>query len=270
MSVRPLPFSYKGEEKHSSRNVPCETDQLTHLYTFVIHPNNTYQVMIDQEEKASGNLEDDWDFLPPRTIADPNASKPEDWDDREYIDDPEDEKPEGYDDIPAKIRDPNAKKPDDWDDEEDGEWEPPLIDNPEYKGPWKPRQIKNPNYQGIWEPPQIPNPEYTPDPELYRFDGLKFVGFELWQVKAGSIFDNILVTDDLDYAMRFANETWRASKDAEKEMFDRIEAERKEQEGESSEDGSDLDDEGLDEDYEDYEDYEEGDEEDEEYPHDEL
>lgn len=27
-----------------------------------------------------------------------------------------------------------AKKPDDWDDEEDGEWEAPMIDNPEYKG----------------------------------------------------------------------------------------------------------------------------------------
>lgn len=32
----------------------------------------------------------------------------------------------------------------------DGEWEPPMIDNPEHKGTWKPKQIKNPNYKGKW------------------------------------------------------------------------------------------------------------------------
>ena len=39
-------------------------------------------------------------------------------------------------------------QPEDWDDEMDGEWEPPMIDNPEYKGEWKPRQIDNPAYKG--------------------------------------------------------------------------------------------------------------------------
>lgn len=36
-------------------------------------------------------------------------------------------------DKPENIPDPDAKKPDDWDDEMDGEWEPPMITNPEYK-----------------------------------------------------------------------------------------------------------------------------------------
>lgn len=36
-------------------------------------------------------------------------------------------------DKPQHIPDPDAKKPEDWDDEIDGEWEPPMIDNPEYK-----------------------------------------------------------------------------------------------------------------------------------------
>lgn len=36
-------------------------------------------------------------------------------------------------DKPQHIPDPDAKKPDDWDDEIDGEWEPPMIDNPDYK-----------------------------------------------------------------------------------------------------------------------------------------
>lgn len=31
------------------------------------------------------------------------------------------------------IPDPDAEKPEDWDDEVDGEWEPPMIDNPDYK-----------------------------------------------------------------------------------------------------------------------------------------
>ena len=63
---------------------------------------------------------------------DPEAKKPEDWDDREKIDDPEDTKPEDWE-KPEHIPDPDAQKPDDWDDEMDGEWEPPMIDNPEYK-----------------------------------------------------------------------------------------------------------------------------------------
>jgi hypothetical protein len=33
------------------------------------------------------------------------------------------------------------------------------------------------------------------------------------QVKAGSIFDNILITDDPDYAKSFAEETWGKKKE---------------------------------------------------------
>ena len=39
-------------------------------------------------------MEEDWDLLAPKTISDPDAKKPEDWDDRPKIDDPEDSKPE--------------------------------------------------------------------------------------------------------------------------------------------------------------------------------
>ena len=41
--------------------------------------------------------------------------------------------PAGWDDIPRQIPDPAAEKPEDWNEEEDGEWEPPMIDNPDYK-----------------------------------------------------------------------------------------------------------------------------------------
>ena len=76
-----------------------------------------------------------------------------------------------------------------------------MIDNPEYEGPWKPRMIDNPEYKGEWEHPMIPNPEYMEDPDLYmRCKDCTHVGFELWQVKSGTIFDDIIVTDSLEEA----------------------------------------------------------------------
>ncbi|GFH30379.1 uncharacterized protein HaLaN_29226 [Haematococcus lacustris] len=214
-------LTYKGTNYLIKKDIQALTDQLTHVYTLVIKPDNTYQVLVDLKEVASGSLTDDWDMLPPKTIKDPKATKPEDWDENEKIADPEDIKPEGWDDIPATIADPDAKKPEDWDDEEDGTWEAPTLPNPEYKGEWKPKMIDNPAYKGIWVAPDIPNPDFTPDDSLYAFKDLKFVGFELWQVKAGSIFDNIFVGDSLEEAEAFANDTWAKSKDGEKAAFDK-------------------------------------------------
>lgn len=77
-------------------------------------------------------MEADWGFLPPKKIKDPSQTKPADWDDKPSIDDPEDKKPEDWD-KPEHIPDPEATKPEDWDDEMDGEWEAPMIDNPDYK-----------------------------------------------------------------------------------------------------------------------------------------
>lgn len=102
--------------------------------------------MIDNDKVESGELEADWNFLPPEKIKDPESKKPSDWEDKATIDDPDDKKPEDWDKS-EHIPDPDASKPEDWDDEMDGEWEPPMIDNPEYKGEWKPKQIDNPNYK---------------------------------------------------------------------------------------------------------------------------
>ena len=60
----------------------------------MVRPDNTYEVKIDNGRVESGSLEEDWDFLPPRKIKDPEARKPDDWDERAKIDDPEDTKPE--------------------------------------------------------------------------------------------------------------------------------------------------------------------------------
>lgn len=135
-------FSYKGKNHLINKEIRCKDDVFTHFYTLVVQPDNTYEVLIDNEKVESGSLEEDWDFLPPKKIKDPEAKKPEDWDERAMIDDPEDTKPEDWD-KPEHIPDPDATKPDDWDDEMDGEWEPPMIDNPDYKGEWKPKQVSN-------------------------------------------------------------------------------------------------------------------------------
>ena len=66
----------KGENLLTKREVACETDQLTHVYTLVLHPNNTYAVLVDNEERASGDLEADWDFLPPRPSRTPRRPSP--------------------------------------------------------------------------------------------------------------------------------------------------------------------------------------------------
>lgn len=141
-------FSYKGDNKLVNKNIPCKFDEDSHLYTLIVRPDNTYEVRIDGSKVESGNIEDDFDMLPPKKINDPSVSKPSDWVDEKQIPDPEDSKPADWD-KPEHIADPDAEKPEDWDDEMDGEWEAPMIPNPEYKGEWKPKMIDNPEYKGL-------------------------------------------------------------------------------------------------------------------------
>merc|ERR1712157_721167 len=114
-----------------------------------------------------------------------------------------------------RIVDESASKPDDWDDEEDGEWEAPMKDNPAYKGDWSVKRITNPAYKGFWEAKKIANPEYVDDDNIYSYADFGFLGFDLWQVKGGTIFDNIIVTDDKAEADSFAKK-WKDLSDFEK------------------------------------------------------
>jgi len=226
-----LIFNYKGKNHLIKKEIKCETDEFTHLYTLIVRPDNTYEVLIDQKQVAKGSLKEDFDMLPAKEIPDPSAKKPSDWVDEKTIPDPEDKKPEGWDDIPAEISDPDAKKPEDWDDELDGEWEAPMIDNPEYKGEWKPKMIPNPAYKGEWVHPKIANPDYFDDDNLYAYDSNNFAGIEVWQVKAGTIFDNVIITDSVDEANKLGEVT-KKLQEAEKKAFQKEEEERKAREEE--------------------------------------
>merc|ERR1711963_892950 len=193
-------FNYKDKNHLVKKDIRCKDDVYTHLYTLIVKPDNTYEVLIDNEKAESGSLEEDWDMLPAKKIKDPEAKKPEDWVDNAKMDDPEDSKPEDWD-KPEHIADPDATKPDDWDDE--------------YKGEWKPKQIDNPDYKGAWVHPEIDNPEYEEDKSLYSYDSFCGIGFDLWQVKSGTIFDNVLITDDIEAAKAQGEELWKATSEAE-------------------------------------------------------
>ena len=47
---------------------PSQDDVFTHLYTLIVRSDNTYEVKIDNKKVESGDLEEDWDFLPPKKI----------------------------------------------------------------------------------------------------------------------------------------------------------------------------------------------------------
>jgi calreticulin len=290
-------FNHKGKNLLKTDKISLEysdKNEYTHLYTLVVNPDGTYEVLFDLESKSKGTLLEAWDFPNPM-IDDASDKKPTDWVDETEMDDPEAKKPEGWDDIPAQIPDPDATKPEDWDDEDDGEWEPPLIDNPDFKGEWVAPKVANPDYKGEWKPAQIPDPDATkpedwddeddgewepplidnpdfkgewiapkvanPDykgewspkqiankdfeegVQLAAYDSAK-IGFELWIVNNGTIFDNILVTDDLEYAKAQGEKLWKPTSAGEKEKKEAWDKENKPADDMPSDDEEMPDDEG--------------------------
>jgi calreticulin len=223
-------FAHEGQNHLVKREVRCESDVFTHVYTLIVKPDNTYVVKIDGAEKQTGSLEDDWDILPPKKIKDPSQSKPSDWVDDKKIPDASDVKPSDWDDQPAEIADPQASKPEDWDDDLDGDWSSsvPTIPNPEYKGEWRQKMIDNPEYKGEWVHPEIDNPDFKPNPNLYKYN-FGGIGIEIWQVKSGTIFDNFLVTDsesDAEAATTSILAQQAEEKDAKKKKDDEEAAKR--------------------------------------------
>merc|ERR1711957_1096579 len=72
-----------------------------------------------------------------------------------------------------------------------------------------------PRILGFWEAKKIANPEYEEDDQLYKYSDFGFIGFDLWQVKGGTIFDNVVITDDKSEADAFAKK-WKALSEVEK------------------------------------------------------
>merc|ERR1719278_504201 len=75
----------------------------------------------------------------------------------------------------------------------------------------------------------VPNPEYDADEvkEIGKNKEFCTIGFDLWQVKSGTIFDNVLVTDDPEHAKKVGEETWAVTKEGEKKMKEEQDEEEK-------------------------------------------
>merc|ERR1712187_217091 len=177
-------------------------------------------VEVDQEKVYEGSMKDDWDMLPAREVDDENDKKPSDWVEDAMMDDPAASKPADWVDE-KRIVDKEATKPEVWDDDEDGVWEPPKIDNPAFKGEWIGSRISNPAYKGVWEAKRIPNPDFVDDPELAKYVDIGYVGFDVYQVKGGTIFDNIIITDSASEAAECAKK-WKALSEFEKEKKQKV------------------------------------------------
>merc|ERR1739842_213388 len=131
--------------------------------------------------------------------------------------------------------DPDSSKPDDWDHEEDGEWQAPMIDNPEYQGEWKAPRIPNPDYKGEWEHPEIDNPDYVEAVDVWKRGPVGYIGVEVWQVKSGTVFSDFILTDSVEEAESFM-ENRKTNEDDEKEAKKAYEEAKKEAEEEDKDD----------------------------------
>ncbi|KAF9292250.1 hypothetical protein BGZ68_009089 [Mortierella alpina] len=221
-------FNYKGKNYLTKKEFPVPRDSKTHLYRLTVHPDQKYSLLVDGEVMVDHvSIEEHWDVYVPRTIPDPSETKPADWVEAKEIEDPTHVKPENYDSIPRYIPDPEASQPEDWDTESDGDWEAPEIPNPDFEE-WAPKFIPNPEYKGEWKATEIPNPEFKEDPELahYKIEG---VGLDLWQVKSGSIFDDIIVTSDPEVADKYKDQ-WKQNFDMEKALVEALDAQLREKE----------------------------------------
>merc|ERR1712022_39876 len=65
------------------------------------------------------------------------------------------------------------------------------------------------------------------DDKLGQYPKFSTVGIDVWQVKSGTIFDNILITDDVEYATAHAEKTWKAQKDGEKAAKEKANEEKR-------------------------------------------
>ncbi|EZF33950.1 hypothetical protein H101_02494 [Trichophyton interdigitale H6] len=243
------PKTGEYEEKHLKAPPAVKVTKLTSLYTLIVNPDQTFQIRIDGEPLKNGTLLEDFApaVNPPNEIDDEKDTKPADWVDEEKIPDPEAKKPEDWDedapfeivdteatkpadwldDEPTTIPDPEAVKPEDWDDEEDGDWvaptvpnpkceegsgcgkwEPPMIRNPAYKGKWSAPLIDNPAYKGVWAPRKIPNPNYFEDKTPSNFEPMGAIGFEIWTMQNDILFDNIYIGHSIEDAEKFKAETY--------------------------------------------------------------
>jgi calnexin len=240
--------------EHHLKNPPSVAgiyDKKTHLYGVAVKKDGTVEISVDGDVKSTASLSKDFEppVQPVNQIDDKDDKKPADWVEEKKIPDPEAVKPDDWDedapamipdesatmpegwlpDEPKEIPDPKASKPEEWDEEDDGKWEAPMVDNPKCAkvgcGVWTAPTIHNPAYKGKWTAPLIDNPKYIGDwsprmidnPEFYEMSKasllpIRAVGLEIWTMDQGVVFDNIYIGNDIAAAKKYADETFGKKK----------------------------------------------------------
>merc|ERR1739845_293014 len=106
---------------------------------------------------------------------------------------------------------------------------------------WNVKRISNPAYKGTWEAKKIANPEFEDDDAIYKYADFGFIGFDLWQVKGGTIFDNVIITDDKAEADSFAKK-WKTLSESEKSKKEEEEKNKKADDAKKEDEDEDDDD----------------------------
>merc|ERR1712176_1753926 len=63
-----LHYSKKDTNLLINKDIPVQNDKVSHLYTLVIRPDNTFEVLTDNKSVRSGKLDDEFDFLEPKEM----------------------------------------------------------------------------------------------------------------------------------------------------------------------------------------------------------
>lgn len=140
-------YSFKYGWSAGAEPDRSEPDHLTHLYTLIVKPDNTFEVLIDLESVKTGSLCDAGDFLMPPKIVTSSV------------------------DAVVKV------------------------------------DVNFPRSGSILD-------------RLRKDDVISHIGFELWQSSAGTLFDDIIVTDNLEEATAYAQETFLKKQGPEKEAYE--------------------------------------------------
>merc|ERR1711977_601089 len=77
-------FNYDGENLLKTEDIKLNYDdknKLTHLYTLVVKPDNTYEVFLDKKRKDDPDDSQPSDWATEARVKDPEATKPDGWDD---------------------------------------------------------------------------------------------------------------------------------------------------------------------------------------------
>jgi hypothetical protein len=95
----------------------------------------------------------------------------------------------------------------------DGEWEAPMIANPEFKGEWAAKKIENPAYKGEWVQAEKANPAYVAElPSAQSMmDRIGQVAIDVTANTDGVTIDDIFIVnaaDGVEQATAEAESNW--------------------------------------------------------------